>query len=422
MARLAVVVAWFFAALSGWAQGRVVAVTVDGVIHPITVEILTHAIHQAAAERAEMVLLRIDTPGGLMDASSACVQKIIASPVPVVVFVTPSGGRAASAGFFLMEAGDVAAMASGTNTGAASPVLLGGQMDAVMRKKVENDAAASLRSITSRRGRNTELAEKAVFEARSFSDQEALKERLIDLVVTNENELLAKLDGREVERFDGSRHKLRLGGVQVVEYQPTIRERLIGAVADPNVAFILLMLGILGIYVEFNAPGLIVPGVLGGIALLLGVTGLAVLPINWVGVALLVLAVGFFILEAKFTSHGILGVGGALAMVLGAILLVDGPPAMRIQLSTALGLAIPMTGIALFLTSLVLRTRRDKVVTGTTGMLNLVGTALTELTPGGTVQVHGEYWTAISNAPVAPGARVRVVSIDGLTLRVEPIP
>jgi membrane-bound serine protease (ClpP class) len=402
-------------------ESLVVAVGVDGVIHPVTVQILSHAMEQAAKENAAVVLIRLNTPGGVLGAAYESIQKIVASPTPVVAFVTPSGGRAASAGFFLLQAGDVAAMASGTSTGAASPVLLGGPMDDVMRKKVENDAAASLRSVATKRGRNAELAQKAVFEAKSFSEQEALKDRLIDLVAADERQLLDLLDGREVTRFDGRRQTLRLSGARVVDYRLTLREQIVSSVADPNIAYVFLILGALGIYVEFSSPGLILPGVVGGILALLGLSGLSVLPINWTGAALLLLALVFFALEAKLASHGILGTGGAIAMVLGALLLVEGPPEMRIRLSTALAVSVPFAIITIFLVSLVLRARRNKVVTGAAGMVDEIGTVHTELSPAGKVYIHGEYWDAVSATPVAPGARVRVVALDGLRLRVEPV-
>jgi membrane-bound serine protease (ClpP class) len=294
-------------------------------------------------------------------------------------------------------------------------------MDPVLRKKAESDAAASVRSITSKRGRNSELAEKAVFEAKSFSDQEALKDHLVDLVVTSETQLLAQLNGREVIRFDGRRQTLRLLNPRVENYQLRLRERIVSAVADPNIAYILLILGALGLYVEFSSPGLIVPGVAGGILVLVGLSGLSVLPINWAGVALLALAVVFFLLEAHFASHGILGTGGAIAMVLGAVMLVEGPPELRIRWSTALAVALPFTIITIFLLSLVLRARRNKITSGEAGMVGEIGTARTELTPQGKVYVHGEYWNAVSEAPVEAGAQVCVVGVEGLTLRVKPV-
>jgi membrane-bound serine protease (ClpP class) len=400
----------------------VVGMTVDGVVHPVTVEILDHALEEARARGAEALLVRLNTPGGMLDATRRLSEKMLASPVPVITFVTPSGGRAASAGFFLLEAGDVAAMAPGTNTGAASPVLMGQPMEPVMRRKVENDSAASLRAIATRRGRNAELAEKTVFEARSFTDREALDNRLVELVAGSERELLDRLDGREVTRFDGRRQVLHLKQAVVVDYRRSARESILSAIADPNIAFALLIIGGLAIYLEFTHPGLIVPGVAGAILALLGLSALSVLPINWLGAALLALALALFVLEAKLASHGVLGVGGVAAMVLGALLLVDGPPEMRIHLPTALAVALPFGAITVFLLSLVLKARAAKVVTGEAGMRGETGVAHTRLAPRGKVFVHGEYWDAVAARPVEAGERVRVCGVSGLELEVEPIP
>ena len=337
-----------------YASPNVVAVDVGGIVHPVTVEIVSRALDQAKRENADAVLLRLNTPGGLMDAMHQTIEKIVASPIPVITYVTPSGGRAASAGFFLLEAGDIAAMAPGTNTGAAHPVLMGGEMDADMKRKVENDASASLRSLTQKRGRNSALAEKAVMESKSFTEKEALDDHLIELIARDEQDLLAQLDGREVVRFDGRKQKLHLAGAAITVYQPNLRERIISAVADPNIALILIVVGALGIYVEFSSPGLIAPGIAGAISILLGLSALSVLPINWAGVALLILAFTLFALEAKLASHGVLGLGGAVAMVLGAVLLVDSPlPELRIRLSVAIALAVPFAIITTILLTLV---------------------------------------------------------------------
>jgi membrane-bound serine protease (ClpP class) len=404
------------------AAPRVIAVDVDGMVHPITAEIVSSAIAQAREQHASLVLVRLNTPGGLMDAMRAAIEKIIASPVPVVTLVAPSGARAASAGFFILEAGDVAAMASGTATGAAHPVLMGGQMDPVMKQKVENDAAAYLRSITSRRGRNSAKAESAVLESKSFTEREALDQKLIDLVVPDERALLTRLDGRSVTRFDGSHITLHTSDAEIVEYQRSLRQRIIAAIADPNIALILLVLGALGVYVEFSSPGLIAPGVLGAILVLLGLSAISVLPINWLGAALLLLAFVLFALEVKIASHGILGAGGALAMVLGAVMLIDtNVPEMRIRWSTAIAVALPFSAITVFLLTIAVRARRNKVETGEEGMLGLTGSAITELAPAGKVFVHGEYWDAVATTPVAAGAPIRVTAIDRLKLTVEPI-
>jgi membrane-bound serine protease (ClpP class) len=398
---------------------KVIAVPIDGMVHPITVEILGHASDQARQQNAALILLRINTPGGLVDATRQIVEKVVSAPAPVVSYVSPSGGRAASAGFFLLQAGDVAAMAPGTNTGAASPVLLGGQMDPTMKAKVESDAAASLRSLVAKRGRNVELAEKTVLEAKSFTEKEALDNRLIEIIANDEADLLRQLHGREITRFDGRKQRLELDSPEIIEYQKTVRERLITAIADPNIAFVLLILGGLGIYVEFSSPGLIVPGVVGSILVLLGLSALSVLPINLAAVALLILAVALFLLEAKFASHGILGAGGAVAMVLGAVMLVEGPPEMRIRWSTAVAVTLPFAIITIFLVSLVIKARANKVVTGEIGMQGLVGVVQTPLAPEGKVFVRGEIWDAEAAETIPAGAKVRVVEMDGLKLKVE---
>ncbi|MBZ5607083.1 MAG: nodulation protein NfeD [Acidobacteriia bacterium] len=401
-------------------QPKAIDVPIDGVIHPITVEIVKDAIAQAQSEHAELLLIRLDTPGGLLDATRQIIQELSASPVPVITFVTPSGARAASAGFFLLQAGDIAAMSTGTNTGAASPVLLTGQMDDVMRKKVENDAAALLRSLTERRGRNSQLAEQTVRDAKAFTDKEALDNKLIEIVAVDEQQLFRQLDGREITRWDGHKQVLHTSAIVVTEVRTTLRERLMASIADPNIGFILLVLGALGIYVEFSSPGLIFPGVAGGILVLLGLSSLSILPINWVGVALLALAVSLFVLEAKFTSHGVLGIGGTVSMVLGALLLVNGPPVVRIHLLTALGASIPFALITMFLVAIVIRARHNKVLTGSSGMIGEIGVSRTALEPEGQVLVRGEYWDAVASANIAAGARVRVKAVAGMKLLVEP--
>ena len=403
------------------ASPKVIAVDVNGMVHPITAEIVEGALAQARNENASLVLVRLNTPGGLMDAMRETIEKIVASPVPVVTFVAPSGGRAASAGFFLLEAGDVAAMAPGTATGAAHPVLMGANVDAVMKQKAENDAAAYLRSICEKRGRNSALAETAVRESKSFTEREALDQKLIDLTAPGERQLLAALDGRAVTRLDGTVTTLHTAGAEVVEYRRTLRQRIISAIADPNIALVLLVIGALGIYVEFSTPGMIAPGVFGGILVLLGLSAISVLPINWLGAALLVLAFTLFVLEVKFTSHGVLGAGGALAMVLGSVMLVESPiPELRIHWSTALAVTLPFSAITVFLLTIAVRARRNKVETGVEGMIGQTGKALTPLAPEGKVFVRGEYWNAVALHPVAAGTRVKVTAIDRLTLTVEP--
>jgi membrane-bound serine protease (ClpP class) len=415
----------FFALVKSLTAGtyvppQILAVDVNGVVHPITVEMIAHALGQAKQQNTALVLVRINTTGGMLDTAREIVEKVAASPVPVVTYVTPSTAGAASAGFIVLESGAVAAMAPGTYAGAAHPLTIP-QMDPTLRLKMENDAAAEVRAIVARSGRNATLAQEAVLKSRSFTDQEALANHLIDLVARNEQDLLAQLDGREITRFDGKKQMLRVAGASIADYQKTVRENILSRITDPNLAFVLLVLGALGIYVEFNAPGLILPGVAGAVLVLLGLAALALLPINWVGAALIALAAVLFILEAKITSHGILGTGGAVAVVLGAMLLIDSPfPEMRIQLSVALGVALPFAVIVLMLTTLVLRARRARVVTGSEGMIGQTGVAVGPLSPSGKVFVHGEYWDAVSVSPISDGLPVRVTAVERLTLHVKP--
>jgi membrane-bound serine protease (ClpP class) len=402
-------------------SAEVFQLDIDNVIHPITTEIVTDAVNQARTRGSAVLLVRLNTPGGLMSASQEIVERLIASPAPVVTWVAPSGARAASAGFFLLLAGDVSVMAPGTHTGAASPVMLGRELDPVLRRKVESDAGAWLRSIASRRGRNAALAEKAVSEAKSFTEQEALDANLINLIAKDETELLGRLDGMVITRFDGTKQTLALKGAKISVYQLSLRQKTLKAVSDPNLALVVLLLGALGLYVEFSTPGLILPGVAGAILLLLGLSAIALLPLNWLGVALIVLAIALFVLEAKFTSFGILGAGGAAAMILGALFLVEGPPEFRIGLGTAIGIALPFGAISVFLTTLVIRAHGEKTQTGVSGLVGETGIARTALNPEGKILVRGEYWDVISSVAVTEGTRVRVISVDGMRLKVEPV-
>ncbi len=404
------------------AASKVVAVDIDGMIHPVTTEIVRSAIALAKEDGASLLIVRLNTPGGLMDAMRETIEQLLSSPVPVVTYVEPSGGRAASAGFFILQAGDVAAMAPGTNTGAAHPVAFGGEMDAVMKQKVENDAAAYMRSICAKRGRNAALAETAVRESKSFTEREALDQHLIDLVAPGERELLSQLDGRVVTRFNGTTQTLHTAGAAIEVYQKTLRQKIIAAIADPNIALVLLFIGAMLIFVEFSSPGLVAPGVFGAIFALLGLSAISVLPINWLGATMLLVGFVLFALEAKYPTHGVLGIGGALALLLGALTLVNSPlPEMRIHWQTATALVLPFSFITVLLLTLVMRARRSKIETGQEGMIGETGAAVTPLAPEGKVFVHGEYWDAVALRPVAAGVRVKVTAIDKLKLTVEPL-
>lgn len=404
------------------AQPRVLEVDINSVIEPVTSEIVARALAQAAADHASLVILRIDTPGGLMDSMRQIMSSIEASPVPVATLVAPSGGRAASAGFFILEAGDVAAMEPGTNTGAAHPVAMSGEMDGVMKQKVENDAAAAMRSVTSARGRNSDLAQSAVLQSKSFTEREALDSHLIELVVSDEKDLIAQLDNRPIKRFHGEQQTLHLTGATLSMFDTSLRQKILVFISDPNLALILLAIGALGIYSEFNAPGMVLPGVAGAICALLGLAALSVLPISWLGVSLLILAAIFFGLEIKFTSHGVLGIGGAIALVLGSLFLIDSPlPELRIRTWTAIGAALPLGLITAFLTTIAARARRNKKTSGPESVVGEIGVAVEDLSPSGRIFTHGEYWFASATSHITAGEKVKVTSIKGLELTVDKI-
>ena len=401
---------------------HVIQVDLDHVIHPLSVEIVADALDQARTENAAAVVIRLNTPGGLLSATQQIIQQIVSSPVPVITYVGPSGGRAASAGFMILIAGDIAAMAPGTNTGAAHPVLLGGgKMDEVMNQKVENDAAAAVRAVADKRGRNSELAQQAVIESKAFTDGEALESELIDLVANDIPSLLRALDGKTVRRFDGEEQTLALSGAAVVLYQLSGRQKVLLPLIDPQLAFVMLILGVLGVYIEFTHPGLIVPGMLGAILVILGLMSLTMLPINWAGAALLVLGLVCFVLEATMATGGILAVGGTIAMVLGAVMLVDtGVPELSIGWGTAIAVTLPFALISVLLLRLAVTSFRLKVATGSESMVGETGIAKTEINGAGQVFVHGEWWSAQADEPIAGGREVRITRVDGLTLTVKP--
>jgi membrane-bound serine protease (ClpP class) len=411
-------------ACSSLASADVLKIVINDTIHPITDEFIGRAIAEAVRNHDDALLIELRTPGGLLDSTRSIIEKILASPVPVIIYVAPSGGRAASAGFFILESADVAAMAPGTNTGAAHPVIFGGkEMDPIMKDKMENDAAAFMRSFVSKRGRNVEVAESAVRQSKSFTEQEALSQKLIDYVASDDQDLFKQMEGRTVTRFNGSTVVLHLAGKPVRTYDMSLKQRILAALMDPNMAFIILVIGVLALYVEFNHPGAVLPGVVGMICILLAIFALNILPTRYASLALIVAAFALFALEAKFQSHGVLGAGGMVAMVIGGLLLVDGPiPEMRVHLLTSLAVSVPFGVISVFLMSLALKAYQQKIVTGEEGLVGEIGVARTPLHPEGKVFVHGELWDAVSSASVAAGDRVQVRSIEGLVLTVEPAP
>ena len=401
----------------------VVKLTLHDTIQPITADYLQRGLAEAARQHAQLVIVSMGTPGGLLESTRVMVQAIENSPVPVVIFISPTGSRAGSAGFFLLEAADIAAMAPGTNAGAAHPIVEGRQIDPILKEKIENDAAAFLRSYAGRRGRNVEAAEDAVRNSKSYSDQEALKLKLIDLVSPDDTSLINALDGREIHRFDGTTQTLHLQGASIATTVPSLRERLLSKLTNPDVAILLLVLGGLLIYLEFNVPGTVVPGSLGTLFVLLSLFGLNLLPIRHTAIALLLAAVVMMVLEAKFGAHGVLALAGIVCLVFGLATLVDGPiPELRVHTGTALGAGIGFGTITFGLAWIALRARRGKVLTGPQAMIGGTAIVRTPLSPTGQVEIRGELWQATlrGQSPLAVGSAVYVRGIEGLVLIVEP--
>ena len=410
-------------AFSEDASPVVVKLTLHDTIQPITADYLQRGLLDAARQHAKLVIVSMGTPGGLLDSTRVMVQAIENSPVPVVIFVSPTGSRAGSAGFFLLEAADIAAMAPGTNAGAAHPIVEGRQIDPILKEKIENDAAAFLRSYAARRGRNVEAAEDAIRNSKSYSDQEALKLKLIDLVSADDTSLITALDGREIHRFDGTAQTLHLHGATIATTVPSLRERLLSKLTNPDVAILLLVLGGLLIYLEFNVPGTVVPGSLGTLFVLLSLFGLNLLPIRHTAIALLLAAAVMMVLEAKFGAHGVLALAGIVCLVFGLATLVDGPiPELRVHTATALGAGIGFGAISFGLAWIALRARRGKVLTGPQAMIGGTAIVRTPLCPTGQVEIRGELWQASlrGQTSLAVGSSVYVRAIEDLILIVEP--
>lgn len=414
-----------FALFSFAASAEVVKVVVDDTIQPISAEYIGRAIDEANRTHAQAVLIEMNTPGGLVSSTREIIKKITSSPVPVIVYVTPTGGHAGSAGIFILESADIAAMAPGTAAGAAHPVTFIGPVqvkpDDEMNRKIENDAAALIRSFTSQRGRNVEAAESAVRESKSYTDQEALTNHLIDYVASNPDDLFRQMEGKPFKRFDGQTATLNLVGQPIVPYDLTVKEHILDTLMDPNLAFLLLVVGALALYIEFNHPGAVIPGTIGVVFILVAAFALNLLPVRFAALALILGAFALFAAEAKFTSHGVLTIGGIVLLTLGGLLLVDAPiPQLRVSLVTSLAVSIPFGLITAFLMTIALKARRNKVVTGEQGLVGETGVAQTALSPKGKVMVHGELWDAVSSSALSEGQFVVVRKVDGLTLQVDP--
>ncbi len=407
-------------ALMGVLSADTVVLEVDGIIHPVTASYVTNGIQKAGSEGAGLIVLRINTPGGLMTSMREIITAMLNSPVPVAVQVWPEGAQAASAGFFILMAADLAVMAPGTNTGAAHPV--GGQGEDLgkhMGKKVEEDASAQIRTLAERRGRNIELAEKAVKESLSFTETEALDHGLIDFTASSLDELLAKADGRTLDK-GGQTLTLAVKGGTATRIPMGFAQRLLSVLAHPNIAYFLMIFGFLGIYVEITHPGSVAPGVIGALCLLLAFYSLSVLPVNYAGLALILLGVILLILEVKITSYGTLTIGGLAAFVIGSLMLIDSPvPALRISMSLILTLTLFTAAVVAFLTSRVVAAHKTKVVTGREGLVGEEGEARSAIHATGKVFVHGEWWEAWSEEPIPEGSRVIVTAMEGMKLKVQ---
>src|SRR5213082_2695715 len=400
----------------------VLELSLDGEVEPILATYIDEGLADAARRHAALTLITMDTPGGLSDSMKDMIQHILASPVPVAVYVSPTGARGASAGFYILLSADIAAMARGTHTGSATPVIaIGGafpmQIDEAFRKKINQDATAFLRSFTERRGRNPELAEKAITEGKAFTEKEALDAKMIDLIANTPEDLLQQLDARTITRFDGTKVTLALKNAVHTPFELSARQKFLSRIVEPDIFFLLLILGALGLYTEFTHPGVIAPGVIGGICLILALYDMHFLPVNLAGLFLIALALAFFILEAKAPSHGVLALGGVVSMFLGALFLIRSPlTAGGVSIGVALSATVPFAVFAVVLTRLVLRSRKWKTATGREELIGSSGTVTAELKAGaeGMVRVHGELWRAVSSQPVPEGSSVRVTKVEGL--------
>jgi membrane-bound serine protease (ClpP class) len=417
------------------AHPRVIEMRIGDEIEPIMAEYIDGGIAEAARQHASLILITMDTPGGLGTSMEDMIQHILSSSVPVVVYVSPAGARGASAGFFILLSADVAAMGPGTHAGAASPLLaIGGvplNVDETLKKKILNDATAFLRSYAGKRGRNVEVAETAVTDGKAFTETESLNDKLIDLIANSREDLFSKLNGKTIKRFDGSETRLNLDNPEVVTMEMSARQRFLARIVQPDVFFILLIAGVMGLYVEFTHPGMIAPGVIGAIALVLALFAMHILPVNFAGLLLIIVALGLFVLEAKYTSHGVLAAGGIIAMLLGAFMLIRSPiTGAGVSFGVALGVTAPAALVTIFLMRLVLRSREWKQSSGKEQLLGAaaevteaiaaVGGEAAPASFQGMVRVRGELWRAVAPVAIPAGAQVRVVRVAGLTVHVTP--
>lgn len=400
-----------------YAQNEINVLKVEGIISPVVAEYITGGIDKASNRNSIALIIQMDTPGGLDKSMRIIIKKILNSEIPIIVYVAPSGSRAASAGTYITLAAHIAAMAPGTNMGAATPVALGAsKIDEEMKKKLQNDAAAYIRSIAEKRGRNSKWAEEAVRKSVSISETEALKKGVIDLIANDLSELLKKIDKKKVT-IGSKTYTINTKGVKIEYIDMEWRQKILSVISNPNIAFLLIILGFYGLFFELSNPGVVFPGLIGAIALILGGYALQLLPINYAGLLLIILAIIMFLLEIKVVSYGALTMGGIASMVIGSIMLIDSPlPFLRISLKIIIPMALATAAFFFFLFGAAIRTHQKKAVTGTEGLMGEVGIAQEDIEKGGNVFIHGEIWDAISNMPLKKGEKIKVIKVKGLKL------
>jgi membrane-bound serine protease (ClpP class) len=416
----------FLAALitSASAEGTdIYLLKVDGAINPATAGYIVKGIDKAEQDRAVCVVIQLDTPGGLMESMRTIVKRVLGARLPIVVYVAPGGSRAASAGVFITLAGHIAAMAPGTNIGAAHPVTMGEKIDKTMEAKILNDTVAYIKTIAKQRGRNEQWAEKAVRESVSVHEDEALQLHVIDLISPSLEDLLSKIDGRRIAIAPGTMLTLATRGVGVRNIPMSFRDKLLSILSDPNIVYILFMLGIFGLLAEFSRPGAIFPGVIGGICLILAFFSFQMLPINYAGIALILLGIVMFIAEIKITSYGILSIGGVISILLGSVMLIDSPAEfLRISFfRVILPVVVVSSAFFLFALTMVVRAHRRRPTTGKEGLIGSLGVATTDLNPQGVVEIRGELWSAIAERKIKAGEKVRVQEMEGMKVKVAKI-
>lgn len=394
-------------------------IKIHDIITPAIAEFVGKSIEQATQDRAECLIIQMDTPGGLDLSMRDIIKEMMNADIPIIVYVSPSGARAASAGALITLAADIAVMAPGTNIGAAHPVAMGGKMDRAMTEKVVNDAVAYVKSIAEKKGRNVQWAIRAVRDSVSITETEALKLKVIDIIAKDLNDLLEKIDGKVVEKTKG-KIKLATKGIPLKTVEMDFRIRFLAALSNPNIAYILMMIGLVGLYFELAHPGVIFPGVIGGICLILSFFAFRTLPVNYAGILLIILGAILFIAEIKVTSYGILTIGGVVSMILGSIMLFESPaPYLRASFSVIIPTVLVISAFFIFALTAAIRAQMAKPTTGSEGMVGETGIAMTRLDTEGKVFVHGEYWSAHAETPVEAGEKIRVLKVDGLNVKVE---